>query len=45
MPKQNNKEKALAALINSPSIREAARISVLSEETLYRYLKDKDFLT
>ncbi len=44
MPKQTNKEKALSALVNSPSIREASRASGLSEETLYRFLKDKEFL-
>lgn len=44
MAKQTNKEKALAALIKSSSIAEAAKVSDLSEETLYRYLKDKEFL-
>ena len=43
MPKQTNKEKALVALLNSPSIVEAANSSGLSEETFYRYLKDNDF--
>lgn len=43
MPKQTNKEKALNALLNSPSIREASRTSGLSEETIYRYLKDTEF--
>ncbi len=36
MPKQANKEKALAALLTSPSIREASKASGLSEETIYR---------
>ncbi len=45
MAKQTNKEKALIALIDSASIREAAQKSGLSEETLYRYLKDKEFLS
>jgi AcrR family transcriptional regulator len=45
MAKQTNKEKAIAALINAPSIREAARQCGLSEETLYRYLKDKEFVS
>lgn len=45
MAKQSNKEKAIAALINAPSIREASRQCGLSEETLYRYLKDKEFLS
>jgi transposase len=43
MPKQSNKEKALNALLNSPSIREASKQSGLSEETIYRYLKDAEF--
>ncbi len=43
MPKQNNKEKALNALLISPSIREASKQSGLSEETFYRYLKDAEF--
>ncbi len=45
MPKQTNKEKALNALLNSPSIREASKQSGLSEETIYRYLKDTEFKT
>ena len=45
MPKQTNKEKALSALLNSPSIREASKQSGLSEETIYRYLKDVEFKT
>jgi AcrR family transcriptional regulator len=44
MAKQTNKEKALVALIDSASIREAAQKSGLSEETLYRYLKEKEFI-
>lgn len=44
MPKQTNKAKALIALLNTKSIREAAKASRLSEETLYRYLRDPDFL-
>lgn len=44
MATQTNKTKALAALIKAASIAEAAKVSGLSEETLYRYLKDKDFL-
>lgn len=43
MPKQTNKEKALKALLESNSIRDAAKACGLSEETLYRYLRDKDF--
>ena len=45
MPKQTNKEKALNALLNCPSIREASKQSGLSEETIYRYLKDVEFKT
>lgn len=44
MPKQTNKEKALIALLESQSIVEASIKSGLSQETLYRYLRDKDFL-
>jgi hypothetical protein len=38
-----NTEKALAALLNSSSVRDAAMTCGLSEETLYRYLRDEDF--
>jgi hypothetical protein len=38
-----NTEKALAALLNTSSVRDAALASGLSEETLYRYLRDEDF--
>ncbi len=38
-----NTEKALAALLNASSVRDAAATSGLSEETLYRYLRDEDF--
>ena len=38
-----NTEKALAALLNASSVRDAATESGLSEETLYRYLRDEDF--
>lgn len=44
MPKQTNKEKALIALLETASIVEAAGVCGLSQETLYRYLRDKDFL-
>ncbi len=43
MPKENNKEKALTALLESASIIEAAQISGLSEKTLRRYLEEKEF--
>ena len=45
MPKTTNKEKALAALLESASIADAAKRCELSQETLYRYLKDKEFVT
>jgi hypothetical protein len=38
-----NTQKALAALLNTSSVRDAATQSGLSEETLYRYLRDEDF--
>jgi AcrR family transcriptional regulator len=38
-----NTEKALAALLNTSSVRDAATTCGLSEETLYRYLRDEDF--
>ncbi len=44
MPKTTNKEKALAALLESASIADAAKRCELSQETLYRYLKDKEFV-
>lgn len=43
MPKENNKEKALAALLESASVIEAAQKSGLSPKTLYRYLDDSEF--
>ena len=43
MPKENNKEKALIALLESASIIEAAEASGLSEKTLRRYLEEKEF--
>jgi AcrR family transcriptional regulator len=38
-----NTGKVLAALLNTSSVRDAATESGLSEETLYRYLRDEDF--
>jgi len=38
-----NTEKALAALLTSSSVKDAALASGLSEETLYRYLRDEEF--
>ncbi len=43
MPKENNKEKALTALLECSSISEAALKSELSEKTLRRYLEEKEF--
>lgn len=44
MPKINNKERALAALLESASIADAAKRCQLSQETLYRYLREKEFV-
>lgn len=35
--------KAIAALLTSPSIRQASKISRISEETIYRWLRDDTF--
>ncbi len=43
MPKENNKEKALTALLESASIIEAAQKCGLSEKTLRRFLEDVEF--
>ncbi len=43
MPKENNKEKALTALLESATITEAAKKCGLSEKTLRRYLDDAEF--
>jgi AcrR family transcriptional regulator len=45
MPKEANKEKVLIALIETSSIREAAKASGIGEATFYRYLQDKEFKT
>ena len=44
MPKQTNRERALIALLGSSSIREAAKLARLSEETIYRFLREPDFI-
>jgi AcrR family transcriptional regulator len=44
MPKETNKEKVLAALIETSSVRDAAKKSGIAEATVYRYLQDKEFL-
>ena len=43
MPKIQNKEIALNALLNSTSTTDAAQKSQLSEKTLRRYLEDAEF--
>jgi predicted DNA-binding transcriptional regulator AlpA len=43
MPKRTNQEKALLALLETSSIAEASVRSGLSQETIYRYLRDKAF--
>lgn len=45
MPKITNKEKALAAMLECSSIADAAKKCELSQETLFRYLKEKEFVT
>jgi predicted DNA-binding transcriptional regulator AlpA len=44
MPKETNREKVMIALIDTSSIRQAAKKSGIGEATIYRYLQDKDFL-
>jgi transposase len=45
MPKETNKEKVLIALIETSSVREAAKVSGISEATIYNYLRDSEFKT
>jgi hypothetical protein len=45
MPKQANKEKVLIALVETSSVRGAAKKSGIGEATIYRYLQDKVFLS
>ncbi len=45
MPKTNKTEAALAALLNSVTITQAAKACGLSERTLYRFLEDAEFQT
>jgi len=45
MPKLNNKELALVALLSNPSVKEAAAACNLSERTLFRFLSDDGFKT
>ena len=44
MPKKNNKDLVLAALIETNSVRQTAAATRISEATIYRYLQDKEFL-
>jgi AcrR family transcriptional regulator len=43
MPKITNREKVLVALLENPSIRDAAKSSGIGESTIYNFLKDKEF--
>ena len=45
MPKITNKERALTALLECSSIADAAKRCGLSQETLYRYLREKEFVS
>ncbi len=45
MPKETNKEKVLIALVETSSVREAAKKSGIGEATIYRFLQDKAFLS
>jgi AcrR family transcriptional regulator len=45
MQKITNKEKVLIALVETSSIRDAAKSSGISEATIYSFLKDKEFLS
>jgi AcrR family transcriptional regulator len=45
MPKETNKERVLISLVETSSIREAAKASGIGEATIYRYLQDKEFLS
>lgn len=44
MAKRTNKDKAIIALLEHTSIRKSANACGLSEETIYRYLKEDDFI-
>lgn len=43
MPKASNREKAILSLLAKNTVRDAAADCGLSEETLYRYLRDPEF--
>lgn len=42
-PKNSRREMAMAALISSPTVRDAAKASGISESSLWVYLQDPDF--
>jgi len=43
--KDQKQERAISALLNAPSLREAAKEAGISEATLHRWLKEDDFQT
>ena len=43
MPRRSRQEQALIALIQQPTIKEAAEVSGISQPTLFRYLQDTEF--
>lgn len=43
MPRRSRQEQALIALIQQPTIKEAAEVSGISQPTLFRYLQDAEF--
>jgi hypothetical protein len=45
MPKITNREKVLVALLETPSIRDAAKSSGVCEATIYNFLRDSEFKT
>ncbi len=44
MSKKTNRERILAALIETSTIVKAAKVAGLGEATIYRYLQDADFV-
>ena len=43
MPRRSRQEQALIALLEQPTIKEAAEASGISQPTLFRYLQDTEF--
>lgn len=41
--RKDNYEKAIAALIAAPNVREAAKLAGIGESTLHDYLRDREF--